>query len=103
MKPKSSILAFTALASLMAGAAHAAPVISRLTPPSALFSFADPTPPYVARFLPGQRFDFDATVQPDVGETITKVEFKVNGVSLGLSSPARGANATTVPPLAANS
>lgn len=93
MKPKSSILALTALASLMAGAAHAAPVISRLTPPSALFSFNDPSPPYIARFLPGQRFDFDATVQPDSGQTITKVEFKVNGVSLGLSSPARGANA----------
>jgi len=103
MKPKSTILAFTALASLMAGAAHAAPVISRLTPPSAFFSFSDPTPPYVARFLPGQRFDFDATVQPDDGKTITKVEFKVNGVSVGLSSPARGANATTVPALLANS
>ncbi|MFZ4596081.1 MAG: alkaline phosphatase, partial [Verrucomicrobiaceae bacterium] len=83
---------------LMAGAAHAAPVISRLTPPSALFSFNDPSPPYIARFLPGQRFDFDATVQPDSGQTITKVEFKVNGVSLGLSSPARGATG-----LAANS
>lgn len=103
MKPTTSILALAAFAGISAGVAQAAPVISRLTPPSALFTFADPTPPYVARFLPGQRFDLDATVQPDVGQTITKVEFKVNGASMGLSSAPRPANAVTVPPLAANS
>jgi alkaline phosphatase len=59
--------------------ADAAPVISRLTPPSALFTFGDPQPPIIARFLPGQRFDLQVTVRPDAGQTITGVTFKVNG------------------------
>ena len=58
----------------------AAPVVSRLTPPSGLFSFADPKPPIISRFLPGQRFDLQATVQPDSGTTITKIEFLVDNV-----------------------
>lgn len=66
-----------------AGALSAAPVISRLTPPSALFSFGDAGAPYTARFLTGQRFDLQATVQPDAGNTITQVEFKVDGVLVG--------------------
>lgn len=73
-------------AALLAGAfflpitaAIAAPTISRLTPPSELFSFGDPNPPYIARFLPNQRFDLQATVRPDAGQTITKVEFLING------------------------
>ncbi len=61
----------------------AAPTVSRLTPPSALFTFSDPTPPIVARFLPGQRFDFQATVRPDAGQTITSAIFKVNGTNIG--------------------
>jgi alkaline phosphatase len=56
----------------------ATPKVSRLTPPSELFSYGDPQPPIIARFLPGQRFDLQATVQPDAGTTITKVEFLVN-------------------------
>ena len=39
------------------------PVISRLTPPSLLFSTGVEGEPYVARFLPGQRFDLQATVR----------------------------------------
>jgi alkaline phosphatase len=62
-----------------AGVLEAAPQISRLTPPSALYSFNDPNPPVIARFLPGQRFDLQATVRPDAGETITGVVFKVDG------------------------
>src|SRR5262245_2370490 len=57
---------------------EAAPVVSRLTPPSALFTFNDPGEPYIARFLPGQRFDLQATVKPDAGQTITGVSFYVD-------------------------
>ncbi|MDB6079697.1 MAG: alkaline phosphatase [Akkermansiaceae bacterium] len=66
-------------AGLLTAPSFAAPVVSRLTPPSALFTFNDPTPPYVARFLPGQRFDLQATVRPDAGQTITSAIFKVDG------------------------
>ncbi|HTD64994.1 MAG TPA: alkaline phosphatase, partial [Candidatus Limnocylindria bacterium] len=59
--------------------AEAAPVVTRLTPPSALFSFNDPTPPYIARFLEGQRFDLQATIVPDEGQAITQVGFYVDG------------------------
>ncbi len=55
------------------------PVTSRLTPPSALFSAGDPDAPIVSRFLPGQRFDLQATVQPDPGQTIQGVAFFVDG------------------------
>jgi len=58
---------------------QAAPTVSRLTPPSALFSFGDRTPPIIARFLPGQRFDLAATLRPDAGTTITNAVFNVDG------------------------
>ena len=69
---------------LLAGAAHTTPVqatpaITRLTPPSRLFSSGEGTAPYIARFLTGQRFDLQATVQPAEGQSITKVEFFVDG------------------------
>jgi len=73
------LLAGLALASSFAPLL-AAPVVSRLTPPSGLFSFGDPNPPIIARFLPGQRFDLQATVQPDGGTTIAKIEFLVDGI-----------------------
>ena len=60
-------------------ALKAAPIISRLTPPSALFSFGDTGEPYTSRFLPGQRFDLQVTVRPDADQTITGAEFYVNG------------------------
>jgi len=52
--------------------------VSRLTPPSELFSSGTPDP-VIARFLPGQLFDLQATVQPDPGMTITKFAFTVDG------------------------
>lgn len=58
---------------------HAAPTVSRLTPPSALFSFNDGNPPVIARFFRGQRFDLAATVNPDAGQTITNAQFRVDG------------------------
>ena len=80
--------AFTTAAAILTGSAFALPVainapgVYRLTPPSAQFTFDDPTPPVVARFLPGQRFDLQATVNPEAGKTITSVVFKVDGVTV---------------------
>ncbi len=85
------ILAMSGLLSV-GSSAFAAPTVTRLNPPSALFSYADATPPYIARFVPGQRFDLQATIQADAGQTITSVVFKVNGTAV---TPATGASAVT--------
>ncbi len=81
-----SVLGTLALAGA-AGTVAAAPTVSRLTPPSELFSSGNPQP-IIARFLPGQRFDLQATVQPDAGKTITEVKFFVDGraVDTGVES-----------------
>lgn len=79
---------------------NAAPTVRRLTPPSALFAFNDPAPPYISRFLPGQRFDIQATVAPDLGQSIAEATFLVDGVPVpGNVSTA----AATVSGLPANS
>lgn len=62
---------------------EAAPVISRLNPPSRLFSFGEANPPIIARFLPGQRFDLQATVKPDNGASIASVAFFVDNAPVG--------------------
>ena len=62
--------------------AEAAPVVTRLNPPSALFSMADDTPPYISRFLIGQRFDLQATIQADPGQTITGATFKIGSTPI---------------------
>ena len=59
--------------------AGAAPLVSRLTPPSALFNFGDPSPPIISRFIRGQRFDLQATISPDAGQTIMSAAFLVDG------------------------
>lgn len=79
LRRKISPFGLTAAVLAAASLAQAAPVVSRLTPPSALFTFGDPGAPYIARFLPGQRFDLQATVRPDAGFTITNAEFRVDG------------------------
>ena len=78
---RQGMFALAAAATVMAWlqSVHAAPSVSRLTPPSALFQFGDANPPIIARFLPGQRFDLQATVSPDAGQTIASVEFRVDG------------------------
>jgi len=63
---------------MLVGQALAAPTISRLTPPSELFASGRPAP-VVARFLPGQRFDLQATVRPDAGQRITQARFFIDG------------------------
>ncbi len=72
---------------LAAGAApaFAAPAVTRLTPPSELFSAGSPDP-VIARFLPGQRFDLQATVRPDdPTRTITEVSFSIDGKAVKLT------------------
>ncbi len=56
----------------------AAPWVSRLTPPSRLFSQGDATSPYIARFLPGQRFDLQATVRLDPGTHLKEFVFLID-------------------------
>lgn len=58
--------------------AEAAPTVSRLTPPSELFSSGD-LEPIIARFFVRQKFDLQATIRTDPGTTITRFEFKVDG------------------------
>lgn len=81
MKP-SLLLAITLAAASLASSAFSAPSVTRLTPPSALFTSGDATPPYISRFLPDQRFDLQATIQADAGQTISSASFKVNGVAV---------------------
>ena len=58
------------------------PVVTRLTPPSELFSSAR-SAPVIARFLPDQRFDLQATVQPDEeGKTIQSARFLIDETPL---------------------
>lgn len=75
-RASSAALAAVVLAALPAAAA---PTVTRLNPPSALFAFDDPSPPFISRFLVGQRFDLQATVQADPGTTISAAAFKVHG------------------------
>src|SRR5262245_37185481 len=62
--------------------AGAAPKVSRLTPPSELFS-SGLSEPVVARFLPGQIFDMQATIQPDdPSKAIREASFAIDGKPL---------------------
>lgn len=66
---------------LAASAAQAAPTVSRLTPPSELFTSGQAAP-VIARFLPGQRFDLQATLRPEADKTITAARFLLDGKPL---------------------
>jgi alkaline phosphatase len=83
----SSLLAL--LVSVSSQVAAQTLAVTRLTPPSELFTTGNANAPAVARFVPGQRFDLQATVTPAAGRTITQVQFFVNG------SPAGGTVALT--------
>ncbi len=73
-------LRWTAVAlTAFSATAFAAPTVTRLTPPSELFSSGQ-TAPVIARFLPGQRFDLQATVRPDdASKRITSAQFSIDG------------------------
>lgn len=96
MKVTNLILRGAIASALFVGVASvdAASTISRLTPPSALFSFGDSGAPYISRFLKGQRFDLQATVQPDTGKTVSSVVFKVDGEVVGTVLSSGGASNT---------
>lgn len=81
MKP--AILQLTMIG-MLAGLCNsvAAPAVTRLNPPSALFTYGDATPPYISRFMVGQRFDLQATVRADAGKVITGAAFSVDGVGV---------------------
>jgi alkaline phosphatase len=76
------ILSASAWLLLLPTVLPAAPRVTRLTPPSGLFSFRDPAPPIISRFLPGQRFDLQATISPDIGQDVVGVKFYVNNVEV---------------------
>ena len=77
--PTALRLSVCAIASLLSCAVHAAPAVSRLTPPSELFSSGQAAP-LIARFLPGQRFDLQATLRPDAADqSITAASFSIDG------------------------
>ncbi len=76
------LLAAATLLAASFSPATAAPIVSRLTPPSDLFTFKDPNPPYISRFLPGQRFDLQATISPDAAQNIAGVKFYVNNTEV---------------------
>ncbi len=98
--PRFILLAATLLAAAFS-AVSAAPIVSRLTPPSDLFSFNDPSPPYISRFLPGQRFDLQATISPDAAQNIAGVKFYVNNAEVpGVITLVRAT--VTTPALPAN-
>ena len=88
-----SLLKGGALLFLAGGISWAAPVVTRLTPPSAGFSQGQsgPSPalsgPLTARFLPGQRFDLQATVVPDTATgRITEAHFELDGQPIRAST-----------------
>ena len=74
---RTALLGATLAAALCA--AQAAPTVSRLTPPSNPILETATT---LARFLPGQRFDLQATVQPSSDSLIASVSFTVDGVTV---------------------
>lgn len=78
-RPHALCVAVSTLLLGAAGLAQAAPTISRLTPPSNPIVASANT---LARFLPGQRFDLQATVQPETGKKIAKVVFAVDGAAV---------------------
>jgi alkaline phosphatase len=87
---------------LSGNGAFATPTVSRLTPPSELFGSGRDVP-IIARFLPGQRFDLQATVRPDeLGKSISTVKFSVDGKALDLPVSLRNCSNGCVPTVPTN-
>jgi alkaline phosphatase len=75
----SRLLAIALGAAGLAPVAFAAPSVTRLTPPSELFTSGREAP-VIARFLPGQRFDLQATIRPDdAAKRIASAQFSIDG------------------------
>jgi alkaline phosphatase len=88
-----TVMVAAALAGLSMSASAA--TISRLTPPSELFSSGQAAP-IIARFLPGQLFDLQATVRPDAGLTVTNFTFFVDGQPVTNRSTPQGNARTSI-------
>ena len=83
--------------------AFAQPVVTRLTPPSELFSNGQAAP-IVARFLPEQRFDLQATIKPDdASKSITKAEFSIDNQVVNISTALRDCSTGCLPTISKNS
>ena len=81
----------------------AQPVVTRLTPPSELFSSGQPAP-VIARFLPEQRFDLQATIKPDdTSKSITKAEFAIDNQLVKVASALRDCSSGCLPNISKNS
>ncbi|MEI6399686.1 MAG: alkaline phosphatase, partial [Pseudomonadota bacterium] len=90
------------LAALCATQAFAAPTVTRLTPPSEMFSSGN-TAPVIAQFLPGQRFDLQATVRPDdASKTITSAHFSINGKDVKADVSVKACEAICLKGISAN-
>jgi alkaline phosphatase len=95
-------LGLSGLASLLALPAQAAPAVSRLTPPSELFS-SGRAAPVIARFLPGQRFDLQATLRPDEeGKSISGARFAIDGKAVDAPVALRGCATGCLPAVPKN-
>ena len=92
-----------ALTSLwIASASYAAPAVTRLTPPSELFSTGQAAP-VIARFLPGQRFDLQATIRPDdASKQISNAVFAVDGKVIAAPVALKACEAACLKGLPAN-
>ena len=88
--------ALLAAVTLLAAPLAAAPQVTRLTPPSNLFATGE-AQPIVARFLPGQRFDLQATIKPDTGFVVKTVRFLVDNVAVPGSVGIVPATASSAP------
>lgn len=93
------LLATTLLTSLCV---HAAPTVTRLTPPSELFSNGQ-TAPVIARFLPGQRFDLQATIRPDSADKqIISANFSLDEKNISAPIALRNCDTLCIKGLPAN-
>ena len=78
------VLSTLAALTFLGAEVMAAPQVTRLTPPSELFTSGNAAP-VIARFLPDQRFDLQATIVPDAADqSITKAVFYMDGVEIKL-------------------
>ncbi len=86
----------------LACATYAAPTVTRLTPPSELFSSGQPAP-LIARFLPGQRFDLQATIRPDdAAKQISSAVFAVDGKTIAAPAALKTCEASCLKGVPAN-
>ena len=105
MKTTKRFLPISTLTCLLTLSAYvsAQPVVTRLTPPSELFSSGQPAP-IIARFLPEQRFDLQATIKPDdANKSITKAEFAINNQLVKVSTALRDCSTGCLPNVPKNS